>query len=196
MTVILLGVFVGSAYSLVSESSVTHLPTYLQDQGIMIGEADEVGWKGGFEMVEAPPNVDDLENSGVLDVGGAETTVWDRGTKNQVYNQQDYGWEMPTCMGASISVDSEGLMATDLEAGERVLYVGYDMAIIRLPPGKGLASIRDLIRELEAIVVDEMEEKIFLLVPSTETGKLDQLLEQGKIVSFEVGGWGSGFGKM
>jgi hypothetical protein len=91
-----------------------------------------------------------------------------------------------------IQVDLDGATATIPVIEKRIFYEDFVVAIV-IPSGDGGTS--DIADRLWGIVVEEYPNSMLLLVPEGAESGLDALVDEGKISSYEVGGWGTGLGK-
>lgn len=91
-----------------------------------------------------------------------------------------------------IEVDLDGATATIPDIEKRIFYEDFVVAIV-VPSGDG--NTGEIAYRLGGVVVEEYPSSVLFLVPENAESGLESLLDEGKISSYEIGGWGTGLGK-
>lgn len=187
--IIVVGIFVGSVQSILLQASRTRTAQeVVGDRGAILAEGKGgMDYGGVLETVQAPRQ-DEVRGLQTLGDGNAPTK-----TEGADQTQK---WDVVGTGGgvdAYVSGDDQGIMITYPD--KRVLYVGYCLVLVKLNPGQNPADTYGILGALRAVVVDEMGESMSILLPSDAEPQLASLVGNGTILSYELGGWGRGFGK-
>jgi len=188
--IIVLGLFAGSVQSILLYGLRCRGTTEaVEDRTLILaGEKGAFEQEGGFERVQAP--IAD-EARGALKDLGESALVTKLGGEGEAQGYEVVG--MNGGVDALVSADGGGIATTYPD--RRVVYVGYVLVLLRLGPGVSPVGIHDLLAACRGVAVDEMGQSMSILVPAWMDDRLAALVENGTLLSYETGGWGSGIGR-
>ena len=197
--VVILGIFLGLVYSLSLEASRYDLLSSQTgeansqvrgDSKRLLAEAED-----GMIVTDSP--VPPTKQDAGQDLG-YDTEAFDasRGpTFDDEWNTvpeaiEGAGSSQPTF----IDVGDDGVLAYYLDTRTAINYSGYRLALLRFEGGTA-GTLRESLESGKAVVVDETDSSLLLLVPEGWDAYLGSLLEDGTILSYEFGSLGTGLGK-
>jgi len=193
--IIVLGVFLGSVYSISSQTRdlrISPLPEAKNDQS-MLRSGSKLDSSEEYDTATPPsPKAPSQDDSNlVFDYVTEDATGEDRGVEDA--GGQTLSWNADAGKAVQITADSEGVTATYPDIEKRYFYEDFVVAVIIL---SGNSTSGDIADEIGAIIVDEFSaESILVFLPGGSESALDSLVKEGRISSYELGGWGTGLGK-
>ncbi len=193
VAVIVIGIFAGSIQALLLNArplSAT-LPLAESPDALLLDTKDQGPEGLGYEIVIAPEELHALDELRTLTAGDAKGSVRGEGAFDNQGEQPGIGY--PAGNPISISMRDEGIEAYYQDPQRRIIYVGYGLALVTLRGAQGTEST--IMETLRALPVDATEARLCVLLPNDMVQLLDQLVRDGVISSYELGGWGSGLGK-
>ncbi len=204
LAVIVLGVFIGLVYSLSLEASRYDLTPAIAGEGDVKSRGDSakllVGSENELDVFESPaPPSKEVAGQNL----GYDTEVYDdaegadaRG--GTLWDQSNLGQETPedieVVRPTFLTVSDEGVLAYYADSKLAYNYSGYDLVLVRFEADTE-TRLRQALDSGTAIVLDETDGSVLLLLPKGSEGLLDSLIQDGIIRSYEFGGMGTGLGK-
>jgi hypothetical protein len=200
LAIIAIGVFLGLVYSLSLEVGRYNPPTTITGEANSHFRWDHTTLRSGagdeVQYVESPaPPSKEVAGQDL----GYDTEVFDdasRGATSEDKFSQDPGAGDITEVAEPtfLAVGDDGVLAYYAETKMAYNYSGYDLALVRFEAG-GEGRLRQALVPSAAVIVDETDSSLLLLVPEGWEAYLDSLVKDGTLRSYELGGLGTGLGK-
>ncbi len=197
---IVLGVFLGLVYSLSLETSRYDLLSSQTgeansqvrgDSKRLLAEAED-----GMVVTDSP--VPPTKQDAGQDLG-YDTEAFHDASRGSTFDDEwnavpdaieGAGSSQPTF----IAVGDDGVLAYYVGTKTAINYSGYRLALLRFEVGTA-GTLRESLESKKAVVVDETDSSLLLLVPEGWDDYLGSLLEDGTILSYDFGSLGTGLGK-
>ena len=189
--IIVLGIFLGSIYSFAYHREGIGLPPLSGDENNVLQE------RSGSKLMKAqeagewsPPPRAPTPDDDTLAMGVEDVEVFTN-PQNALKNASDFH-EISAGGVYDIVTSPDGVSATHPDIEKRYFYENYVAVMVVLT---GDSGPQELANQLGAVIAEEFEQKILIFLPEGSEQELDVLVRDGRIYSYEIGGWGTGLGK-